>query len=63
MIKKEFSNEDSIKYQRIFMFCFGFVIVIFAYSLMYLPDTIVGLGMELKIENTKSREAYDVSHI
>ena len=45
------------------MFCFGFVIVIFAYSLMYLPDTIVGLGMELKIENTKSREAYDVSHI
>ena len=51
VIKREFSNEDSIKYQRIFMFCFGFVIVIFAYSLMYLPDTIVGLGVEFKIAN------------
>ena len=32
------------------MFCFGFVIVLFAYSLMYLPDTIVGLGIGFYIK-------------
>ena len=34
-----------IKYQRIFMFAFGYFVVAAAYSLKFLPDTVLGFSL------------------
>ena len=41
--RKKVKDEKMIKYQRIFMFVFGYAVVIAAYCLKFLPDTVIAM--------------------